>query len=192
MLNGDRGYSRKSDDPGSASFYYSMPRMRASGTLQRGAQRFGVQGLAWLDREWGSGALGARQSGWDWLALQLTDGSALMVYRLRDRDGTTDTHSAGTFLAPSGAATPIAARERSLSVRAHWDSPRGGRYPARWHLLSQPQRLDLEITPVLPDQELDVTPRYWEGAVDVRGTRVGQPVSGRGYVELVGYARQGG
>jgi len=42
--------------------------------------------------------------------------------------------------------------------------------------------LDLEIAPVLADQELDVGTRYWEGAVVVAGK-----VAGRGYVEMVGY-----
>ena len=188
-LNGDRGYSRKSDDPGSASFYYSMPRVRASGTLTRGAQHFPVKGLSWLDREWGSGALGTQQTGWDWFALQLEDGSCLMYYRLRDQADRTDPHSAGTFVAASGATAALAAHDVQVSVQSHWESPRGGNYPARWHLASSLEGLELDVMPVLPDQELDVTPRYWEGAVDVRGTRRGQPVAGRGYVELVGYAR---
>jgi predicted secreted hydrolase len=41
---------------------------------------------------------------------------------------------------------------------------------------------------VLADQELDVSVRYWEGAVDVTGTRAGRTAAGVGYVELTGYA----
>ena len=58
-----------------------------------------VQGLAWVDHEWGSGGLGAGEAGWDWFALQLADGSALMFYALRDRGGGRDPHSAGTWIA---------------------------------------------------------------------------------------------
>jgi predicted secreted hydrolase len=47
--------------------------------------------------------------------------------------------------------------------------------------------LDVAVHPVLADQELKVSPRYFEGAVDVSGTRAGRPLGGRGYVELVGY-----
>jgi len=32
--------------------------------------------------------------------------------------------------------------------------------------------------------------RYWEGAVDVTGEHDRQPVEGRGYVELTGYAEE--
>ena len=64
-----------------------------------------------------------------------------------------------------------------------WTSPRSGaRYPARWRLRMAGLGLDLEISPVLADQELDVGTRYWEGAVVVAGM-----VAGRGYVEMVGY-----
>ena len=29
---------------------------------------------------------------------------------------------------------------------------------------------------------------YWEGAIDVGGTRNGRPVTGRGYLEMTGYS----
>ncbi|HLY52309.1 MAG TPA: lipocalin-like domain-containing protein, partial [Steroidobacteraceae bacterium] len=76
VLNGEAGLSRKS--AGSASYYYSIPRVAVRGRLLRGGAPLAVQGLAWFDREWGSGDLAASQSGWDWFALQLDDGTALM------------------------------------------------------------------------------------------------------------------
>src|SRR5690606_4757245 len=97
MLNGDAGFSRKSSGEGAASYYYSMPRMAARGQLTRGGQALEVQGNVWLDREWGSGSLSGDQQGWDWFALQLDDGSALMFYALRMRDSKRDPHSAGTW-----------------------------------------------------------------------------------------------
>ena len=51
------------------------------------------------------------------------------------------------------------------------------------------QDLQLNLTPLLADQELSTQPRYWEGAVQVTGQRHGTPVSAQGYVELVGYAQ---
>ena len=87
VLNGENGLSRKAREPGAASYYYSIPRIDVQGTLRRGATAHDVRGLAWLDREWGSGALGREQQGWDWYALQLADGSALMFYALRTARG---------------------------------------------------------------------------------------------------------
>ncbi len=189
VLNGVQGLSRKAADPGAASYYYSVPRLRARGSLTRGGETLPVQGLAWLDREWGSGGLGRNQEGWDWFALQLEDGSALMFYALRDRGGARDPYSAGSWVAADGALQPLGSADVAIEVEDHWRNAAGDRYPARWRLRIPRLALDLTLAPVLADQELQTTPRYWEGAVDASGQRSGRPLGGRGYVELVGYAR---
>ena len=187
VLNGDHGLSVKSGEPGAASYYYSIPRLAVQGRIQRGGESIQVHGLAWLDREWGSGALGPREVGWDWFALQLHDGSSLMFYALRNQDGSRDPHSAGTWVDASGQAHPLANDDVSIEVTDRWLSPRGARYPAGWRLRVPPLGIDATLRPVLADQELATRPRYWEGAVDVRGTEAQRPLAGRGYVELVGY-----
>jgi predicted secreted hydrolase len=189
VANGEDGLSVKSGEAGAASYYFSIPRIEASGELVLDGRAVEVTGQAWLDREWGSGALGAEQTGWDWYALQFRDGSALMFYALRGRSGQRDPHSAGTFIAADGASRPLTNADVAIEVLRQWTSPRGGVYPAAWHVRVPSLGLDAEVTPVLADQELDTRPRYWEGAVDVRGRQRGALTSGEGYVELVGYAR---
>ena len=189
VLNGAAGLSVKDDAPGAASYYYSMPHLVATGVITRRGIALPVSGLAWLDREWGSGSLGARQQGWDWFALDLDDGSALMFYALRDQDGRRDAHSAGTFVDAQGHATALSNIEVAIEVGRYWNSPRGGRYPAQWRLTVPSLALQLQVSPLLADQELPTRPRYWEGAVQARGARRGTPVQAYGYVELVGYAQ---
>ena len=188
VLNGIDGLSQKSAEPGNASYYYSITRWQSDGRLRIGEQEFGVSGLSWLDREWSSSALAADQQGWDWFALQLSDGSDIMFYNLRKTDGAQDTHSGGTWVPASGDSRHIDRDEISVTVTATWDSPEGGTYPAGWDLRLDSEDLVLSVTPVIDDQELFTTVRYWEGAVEIRGTRAGTEVSGRGYVELTGYA----
>ena len=188
VLNGIDGLSQKSAEPGNASYYYSMTRWRTDGVLRIGDRRFDVSGLSWLDREWSSSALAANQKGWDWFALQLSDGSDLMFYNLRKIDGSQDMHSAGTWVAADGSSRHLQQGEVIMRVLDHWPSPEGGVYPSRWEIVVPGESLSLLVEPVLDDQELFTTVRYWEGAVDVRGTRDGAQVSGRGYVELTGYA----
>ncbi|MGH8297931.1 MAG: lipocalin-like domain-containing protein [Steroidobacteraceae bacterium] len=188
VLNGEHGLSRKSGEPGNATYYYSIPRIAVRGTLVRDGRPLQVHGLAWLDREWGSGSLGPQETGWDWFGLQLGDGSSLMFYSLRDRDGAEDPYSAGTWVDPEGRARPLARDDVRIAVLKHWTDAGGARYPSRWRLVAPALGLDLTVRPVLADQELVTSPRYWEGAVDVSGSRAGQPIAGRGYVELVGYA----
>ncbi len=190
VLNGDRGLSVKSDVPGSASYYYSIPRLDARGQLFRGARATDVSGTAWLDREWSSGALAPNEQGWDWFALQLDDGSALMFYALRDIDGARDSHSAGTWIAADGRARALSSDDVRIDVLSHWHSPDGILYPSRWRIRVSSLGLDVEATPVLADQELQTSPRYWEGDVDISGERNGQTAAGQGYVELVGYPRR--
>ena len=188
VLNGDHGLSRKSSEPGAATYYYSIPRIKVHGRVAReGGVVSNVHGLAWLDREWGSGSLGTREQGWDWFALQLQDGSSLMFYSLRNRDGSLDPNSSGTWVDASGHTRRLTADQVTIDISDHWTSPRGGRYPSRWRVRVPTAGLDAEVRPVLADQELGTQPRYWEGAVNLRGVQSGHETVGRGYVELVGY-----
>lgn len=188
VLQGEKGYSRKNSMEGGASYYYSFTRLDASGDLRIGDGQETVRGTAWLDREWSTSVLAPGQTGWDWFALQLEDddsgrGRDLMVYQLRLEDGI-DPASKGVLVGRNGEKTLLAVDDYDLEVLDRWTSPEGITYPIAWRLRLPKHDLDLEVRAVIPDQELDVAFRYWEGAVDVSG-RGGQ--SGRGYVELVGY-----
>jgi predicted secreted hydrolase len=188
---GDRGLSQKGREPGNASYYYSQTRMPADGTLVLGADTVAVSGLAWLDREWSTSALAEGQVGWDWFALQLEDGWDLMIYQLRRADGSADPLSDGVLIDPSGLRIPLEwGRDVTMQAMGAWTSPIDGAvYPSGWRIAVPERGWDLTVTPRIPDQELDVSFRYWEGAVAVSGTgEGGAPVEGRGYVELTGYA----
>lgn len=188
VLNGEDGLSQKSETPGNASYYYSMTRLGTSGVVRIGDRSLQVEGFSWLDREWGSSALAADQVGWDWFALQLDDNSELMFYNIRGRDGVQGSRSAGTWVAADGTTRPLGSEDVRIRVLDAWNSPLGGRYPGRWQIEVPAFGLKADIEPVMADQELSTTVRYWEGAVDVAGTRDGRSVRGRGYVELTGYA----
>ena len=188
VLNGDNGLSKKSAEAGNASYYYSITRWQTDGHLRLGKDEIAVSGLSWLDREWSSSALAADQRGWDWFALQLSDGGEMMFYNLRKTDGTQDIHSAGTWIAADGQSRHLNSDDVSVTVTREWESPEGGTYPSAWDIRAPELGLSLAVTSIIDDQELFTTVRYWEGAVDVTGTHNGDEVTGRGYVELTGYA----
>jgi predicted secreted hydrolase len=189
VLNGINGLSQKSAEAGNASYYYSITRMQSAGVLQIGPDKYPVDGLSWLDREWSSSALSADQQGWDWFALQLSDGSDLMFYNLRKRDGSQDQHSAGTWTGAEGVSRHLSRDEVAIAVTGQWQNPAGDSYPARWNIEIDSLGLALTVAPVIADQELLTTVRYWEGAVDVEGKHDGISIEGRGYVELTGYSQ---
>lgn len=183
VLQGEQGLSRKSAEPGNASYYYSATKLQTTGVVSVDGKSFEVSGLSWLDREWSTSALAKDQVGWDWFGLQLGDGRELMYYQLRKRDGSVDPLSRGTLVNADGSTQTLMPEDIDIQVRDEWRSPRShARYPSQWRLSIPRHRLELDIKPYLADQELDTSFRYWEGAVNVTGT-----VPGSGYVELVGY-----
>ncbi len=188
VLQGDAGLSQKGPEPGNASFYYSLTRMPTSGTLTVDGRTFPVTGASWMDREWSTSALPDGVVGWDWFALQLDDGSELMLYQLRRADGSADPFSKGTLVAADGRSTRLGADDLQLAAEGAWRSPSGAEYPARWRLAIASHAIALTVTSALADQELPVSIRYWEGAVRAEGTRDGAAVRGVGYLEMTGYA----
>ncbi|HEX6292197.1 MAG TPA: lipocalin-like domain-containing protein [Herpetosiphonaceae bacterium] len=186
-LQGNQGLSQKSAEVGNASYYYSLTRMQTTGTIAFGGKTASVEGLSWMDHEWGTSALGADQVGWDWLGMQVSDGSDLMWGQLRRTDGTAESID-GSLTDADSTVTPLQQGDVRWTPLATWRSPHTGvEYPARWRLQIPKVGLDAEVTPLIPDQELRVGLTYWEGAVRVQGTRGGQPIDGYGYVELTGY-----
>ena len=190
VIHGTDGISRKAAGEGNASHYYSLTRLTTSGDLRMGERAFEVRGESWFDREWATSQLAEGQVGWDWLSLHLDDGSELMLYQMRLENGTADPNSSGTFVATDGTATHIERRSYQMTPTRTWKSKRTGAvYPVAWAVDLPELRMQLTVTAVLDDQELALQPlMYWEGAVDVKGTRDGRPITGRGYLELTGYA----
>lgn len=186
-LQGDRGLSQKSDEVGNASYYYSLTRMSTSGTISFAGQTATVQGLSWMDHEWGTSALSGEQVGWDWLGAQLSDNSELMWGRLRRADGSAD-YTNGSLTEADNSVISLGNGDVQWTPLDTWRSPETNvEYPARWRLQAPKIGLDVELTPLIPNQELRVGLTYWEGAVRIEGTRNGQPIDGYGYIELTGY-----
>jgi predicted secreted hydrolase len=188
LLQGEAGYSRKGNEPGNASYYYSYTRLRASGQLRLDGRWRSVTGSAWLDREWSTSALGSEQTGWDWFALQLDDGRDVMVYRLRRRDGSTDPASYGVVVGPEGSVQKMGPEGFDLQPQRRWTDPvDGARYPIVWRLRIPAHGIDARVRARVADQLMDLGFRYWEGSVRVDPAGRGTGVGGVGYLEMTGY-----
>ena len=193
IAHGDAGLSRKGPGEREYSRYVSITRMAVRGTWKRGKATESVSGTAWFDHEWTPGVLPAGTRGWDWFALQLDDGSEVMLYRMRGEDGKATPFSSGTLVPAKGPHRAIRWQDVRLTETKTWRSPRTrATYPAGWRIGIPSIGLDVEVAPLLADQELDTAAStgvvYWEGTCSVRGTRAGRPIGGRAYVEMTGYA----
>ncbi|URL56976.1 carotenoid 1,2-hydratase [Luteibacter flocculans] len=183
LLQGDRGYSRKG--PEEASAYFSIPHLAVTGRLTRNGHAETVRGEAWLDREWSSSLLNTRAVGWDWAGLNMDDGSAITVFRVRDAQGGV-VWTGGSVRGGDGSLLILGAGDVTFEARRRWRSPRtGAMYPVETEVsIKTPAGVrHMTLRPLFDDQELDSRPTggpiYWEGAVSVDG--------GRGFLELVGY-----
>lgn len=182
VLQGDAGLSRKSDTPGNASYYYSMTRLATQGSMVVDNVNYQVEGLSWLDREWSTSALDADQNGWDWFSLQFDDGTELMVYQLRERDGGVDPLSEGSWTAVDGVQQRLNATALALEPLDWWTGPDGIDYAVRWRLQHRDTTYIVEA--LLDAQYLPLALPYWEGAVQIRHEQSGT-IAGRGYLEMV-------
>ena len=188
LLQGEGGFSRKGPSPRHASYYYSQPQLKVSGIAGRSGSVGQVTGSAWLDHEWSSEALQPDASGWDWLGANLDDGSALMAFQIRSKDGG-KLWAHATLRGRDGKVTRYAPEQVGFSPQARWRSPRtNAEYPVATTIATGATRW--QVAPLQPDQELDSRRStgavYWEGAVTV--ARDGVP-AGRGYLEMTGYVR---
>jgi predicted secreted hydrolase len=189
VFQGPGGFSRKSDEPGAASMYYSFTRMETRGSVSIDGQSWEVEGVSWMDKEFSSSQLTEEQTGWDWFGLRLADGRDLMLYELRTKGGVVD-YGKGTLVSPEGAVRYLTGADWKLDATATWESPETGAvYPGAWTVEIPSEKLRLTIQPDVADQEnhsrAGVGMTYWEGAVTVYGAD-GQR-AGEGYVELTGY-----
>ncbi len=189
VMFGKDGVSRKGKSETAASHYLTFPRLECSGTVRTAEGEQSVRGQAWMDHEISSSQLDEGQVGWDWAAIQLLDGTEVMVYRMRRTDGTSD--PAGTTLAwidNAGGVRHIDSTGFSWAVDRTWESPRTkARYPIAASIKAEGKTF--RLVPVADDQELggEITGlAYWEGACDVKDAA--GTVIGRAFLELAGYA----
>jgi len=153
--------------------YYSIPRLKATGTVQ-GRK---AAGTFWYDHQWGA-TWTEPTIGWSWWGLQLDDGSNVNAYVLRDLKTGTPIRGVATH---DRRVYPLTATAEEI-----WESKTRVRYPVAWSLQAGP--LSLRIDPIFKDRELAVLgdqESIWEGPVTVTGSR-----KGRGFQELVSYARE--
>jgi predicted secreted hydrolase len=189
VLHGDGGLSQKGAEAGNASYYYSIVQQKTEGELILEGESLDVTGLSWKDHEYSTSALSSGSVGWDWFSLQFDDGSALMLFQIRRTDGTLDPASSGSFIHPDGSLEHLSLGEWQLDVLDSWISPTSGaEYPVAWRLALPELDLVLQGDALMPNQELNLSTIYWEGAVAFQGARAGRSVTARGYIEMTGYA----
>jgi len=188
LLQGIAGFSQKGPQPAQASHYYSQPQLAVQGTLKLDGKSQTLQGRGWLDHEWSDSLLDPQAVGWDWIGMNLADGSALTAFRLRRADGST-LFAGGSLRTAGGSTRNFGTDEVSFTPDRVWASPATrANYPVQWTIRSPAGTHS--VSALLDDQELDSRTSsgavYWEGLSELRDA-AGRSV-GHGYLEMTGYA----
>jgi predicted secreted hydrolase len=178
VLQGDAGYSKKSER-GQASYYFSQPYFKVSGSVTIDDRPAEVTGQAWMDREWSSQPLASDQTGWDWLSLHLPRNEKLMLYRLRQKDG----HNGlfGNWIEPDRRSIEIASTDNSMTQTILTDVE-GRKVPTGWSIVIPARGLNIQSAPLNARSWMGTSFPYWEGPISFRGSHTGV-----GYLEMTGY-----
>jgi predicted secreted hydrolase len=143
-----------------------------------------------MDHQWGD--FSPVRVGWDWMSLQFDDRSELMMSLVWDPVNRQPFATYGTYVVPDATLRYLDGAGITLTATGSWTSPTTGvQYPMGWELEVTSLALKLMLKPVQQQAEFGssryVPAAYWEGAVSVVGVKEGSAVTGKGFVELVGY-----
>jgi predicted secreted hydrolase len=178
VLQGDAGYSQKSER-GQASYYFSQPYFKASGTITIDDKQVAVTGLAWMDREWSSQPLASDQTGWDWFSLHLDSAEKLMLFQLRQHDG--QNYFSGNWIGPDGKSVQVASADIAMTPVSSTEVA-GRKVPTQWSIAIPSRGLQIETAPLNAKSWMTTSFPYWEGPIAFRRSH-----SGIGYLEMTGY-----
>ena len=138
-----------------------------------------------MDHQWGDQTPG-QAALWDWFGVHLSDGSDLMLYRVKTPDGRV-VQLAGSEVGADGVAREV--KNVTMTPQRSWVSPSGRIYVLDWAVTSD--RGTLTLKAVRDEQELlskTTSVAYWEGAVQGEGLWGGSAVKAEGMGEFVGGA----
>ncbi|MCX6050760.1 MAG: carotenoid 1,2-hydratase [Chloroflexi bacterium] len=191
LLHGDQGLSQKGPEPGNANYYYSLINVQTTGSLTFAGQTFNISGVSWMDHEFGTSSLGKDITGWNWFSAQLDNGAVLMFGTFHDGKGESRYVYEGSLLFPDNRKVRLQQGDFEVKVLDEWKSPvTGFTYPSGWQVRFPQYNIEFEMTPLIRAQEMEVRFIYYEGAITIKGTMDGAPVTGQGYVELTGYGEE--
>ena len=190
MLIGDSGIIEMGVDR--PSYYYSLTRNAASGTITLNGEDYQVSGTGWMDHQWGNFFMSCIW-GWDWFSLQLENNMELNIFSFKDSQGE-QTNPFVEILHPDN--TNELLRQVELTPLSWWRSPTTNiKYPSGFHIFLPDKNYHFDVIPKLKEQEIPANRfspdfiDYWEGACSVSGKLDGVEVEGKAYNELCGYKK---
>lgn len=193
VLFGDQGFSQKAEGEKNSSHYITYTRLNMAGNIQLAiGESVKIRGQAWMDHEFSSSHLSDHQIGWDWASIQLHDGTEIMVYSMRRKDGKVDPYSVLNEIDESSNVRSLYGNRFTWEKLEYWENQEtGNRYPVahkiEW-IDSEGNERTIILKAIMKSQEFVGSIsgfHYWEGACIVLDKNKNE--LGKAYVELTGY-----
>ncbi len=183
----DSGYVQYGDI--AKAGYYSYPRLKTDGLLFINGDTINVKGTTWYDRQWNGGEVYKKNVAWDWTAINLSDGSELMLYRVNQAKGK-KINFGGTYIKKDHSVINLESKDIKFEPSKFWKSSETKKeYPIEWIIDIEKIGLKSTMKAEIPNQELVIknffqSVIYWEGMCKLKGTKNGQTITGESYLEM--------
>ena len=168
--------------------YYSYPRLQTEGQLFIENDTINVIGTTWYDRQWDGGNVYRRKVAWDWTAINLSDSTELMLYRVNEHK-TDKIELGGSYIKKDHSLITLKSEDIIFEPLTYWTSPKSKKkYPIKWNI--EIPKIDLKAIMVadINDQEVFIKNWlkvfYWEGMCSLSGYKSDKPISGEAYLEM--------
>lgn len=169
------------------SYYYSLTNLKTKGFFEIDNKKIEVTGKSWFDHQWANSKYNPAYS-WTWFCIQLDNNIELVVMKIQDSP--TDEFYLSTIMFADGKQNTYS-NVHVIPGATKWKSPiTKAEYPISWKIEIPEEKIYLDLEPIVKEQEmLFGVINYWEGPLRVSGKMKGKKITGKGFLELVGYKK---
>lgn len=180
LLLGGKGFL---DLDSKQTFYYSLTNLKTEGHIFVNGKQIKVKGNSWMDHQWADAPYSKDK--WTWFSIQLDNNTEIVCFEYVDK-------KKKTYLVSISYANGRVAHASDLTLTPlgkTWESKEtGAEYPLSWRVQVPSKGIDLTVNSLMKKQEMIFgSINYWEGPTEISGKMNNKSVSGRGFLELLGY-----
>ncbi len=168
------------------TYYYSLTKNTVSGTITFDGTTESVTGTSWIDKQYGT-FNPANGHEYEWFSIQLSNGMDINTNNIFTEDNRVpDTLTYRLFSAYVDETTQYTTSDFEIERLKYTCMPDNEMcYSQKWRITSPIRNVDLVITTLHSNYEVELPFRFYEGPTTVSGTVEGSNVTGVGFAELV-------
>ncbi|MDX2414425.1 MAG: carotenoid 1,2-hydratase, partial [Bacteroidales bacterium] len=184
LILADSGFLYQGSDD--YTYYYSQTRNAVSGTITFNGVSENVSGTSWIDRQYGIFNPANGQE-YEWFSAQLSNGMDLNIYNIfSDSYKIPDTLTFRILAAYVDDNTQYTSSNFEIErLEYSYTTDEQRCYSQKWRLTSIINDIDIIISSLHPDYEVQLPFRFYEGSTNITGTVMGENVTGIGFTELL-------